>query len=165
MLWRTQCQKISEIFLKLNVNKVLKIHFHWTFIIHRKTMCFKKKPKTKIISLKSNTCTTFASTNNFVSVYKQIPLVLSVLWYFIFAYIAPLNQLHIFFLFCSTRYWLLNYHCVHTSKDCLHKYPTCVLFIWYHVSVTFSRYMYEYRNHYFAIWSFYSNISVVNKIQ
>lgn len=108
MLWRTQCQKISEIFVKLNVNKVLKIHFHWTFIIHRKTMCFKKKPKTKIISLKSNTCTIFASTNNFVSVYKQIPLVLSVLWYFIFAYIPPLNQLHIFLYFAlpDIDYWI-----------------------------------------------------------
>lgn len=107
MLWRIQCQKISEIFVKLNVNKVLKIHFHWTFIIHRKTMCF-KKPKTKIISLKSNTCTIFASTNNFVSVYKQIPLVLSVLWYFIFAYIPPLNQLHIFLYFAlpDIDYWI-----------------------------------------------------------
>lgn len=107
MLWRIQCQKISEIFVKLNVNKVLKIHFHWTFIIHRKTMCF-KKPKTKIISLKSNTCTIFASTNNFVSVYKQIPLVLSVLWYFIFAYIPPLNKLHIFLYFAlpDIDYWI-----------------------------------------------------------
>lgn len=69
---------------------------------------FLKKTKTKIISLKSNTCTIFASTNNFVSVYKQIPLVLSVLWYFIFAYIPPLNQLHIFLYFAlpDIDYWI-----------------------------------------------------------
>lgn len=69
---------------------------------------FLKKTKTKIISLKSNTCTIFASTNNFVSVYKQFPLVLSVLWYFIFAYIPPLNQLHIFLYFAlpDIDYWI-----------------------------------------------------------